>query len=582
MTLPDDSQGSSRTPARPDLGSPETLRTDRPSHWPVAVLVLLGLLQFGLVFRVNFNWDEFAYLARIYEYLRHEPTSIWQRFHVHLFAWLTRVPGDEISRLIAGRFASFAAEVVALALAYRLGRRFLARRHAAFGVAAVLSSEYVLRHGFSFRPDPFCLALFLAAVHLLLTDRRRGLAAMLAGAAGALALLLTLKSIFLLVALVGLIAARGIRRPRVEARRALAFVFSGLVVGAALYLYHRASLPLSPTAPRVHADLPGIANAMLLPDHLFPRWQYLAESLRQSFLVWIAVLAGLVMAIAAWRQGREEALLLPLAFPLATLVFYRNAWPYYYAFVLVPLAGFAGLSLARLEAWVGRGRLRALRLLPRVLWCGVAITYSTHYLSHVADETLAQRQLVQVVHHLFPEPVRYLDRCSMIGSFPKVGFFMSTLGVQKYWELGRPVMVELLRTEAPVFLLANSEGLELDLPEEVARRSLFALRPEDRQMLRQNFVRHWGALWITGKTLRLDETGSTDFEILVGGPYTVESAAPLRVDGNLVEPAAVVQLATGPHRADQGRHEEVVILRWGNHLPRPAQPPVRQPLFTLF
>ena len=583
MTLPADSQGVPRTPAQHDPRSPEVLpAAGEGSRWPVAVLVLLALLQLGLVFRVNFNWDEFAYLGRIYEYLRDEPTSTWQRFHVHLFGWLTRIPGDEISQLIAGRLASFAAEVATLALAYRLGRRFLSRRHAAFGVAAVLSSEYVLRHGFSFRPDPFCLALFLAAANLLLAERRLGLAAALAGAAGALALMLTLKSIFLLAALVGLIATRWIRRPRVEARRALAFLLSALVVGTALYLYHRASLPPASTDPMVHSDLPGTANAMLLPEHLFPRWQYLAASLQQSMLVWIAVLAGLAMAIFGWRRGREEALLLPLAFPLATLVFYRNAWPYYYALVLVPLAGFAGLSLARLKAWVGSSRLRALRVLPGVLWCGIAITYSTHFLGHVADETLAQRQLVQAVHHLFPEPVRYLDRCSMIGSFPKVGFFMSTLGVQRYWELRRPVMAELLRTKAPVFLLANSEGLELDVPEELARRSLFALRPEDRQVLRQNFVRHWGSLWLAGKTLRLDATGATDFEILVGGPYTVEAAAPMRVDEQLVGPGAVVKLVPGSHCADQGRCGEVVILRWGDHLPRPAQPPVRQPLFTLF
>lgn len=558
-----------------------------PRWLPRPPWILAGagaLLLVTLVFRVNLNWDEFRYLSEVYAAQRGTLSDTWQSFHVHLFGWLVRLPGNETHQVFAGRLVALAAEVVGTACLYGIARRFLERRHAAFAVASLFSSAFILRHGFSFRPDPLCVALFALAVYLVLDEgRRAGLVGAGAGLLLAPAVLLSLKSVILVAIVLGCLGLQLLEgRRRAAAVRGGWFVVSLILAVSILGGFHRWSIGRAAGEPAT--GLGTIVETQFGTGMLLPGRQYLLASLKESPLLWIAVFGGLLgLAVRLVRRDglrTPEAVLLPFAIPLATLVVYRNAFPYYYVFVLAPAAVFAGLFLRDLERWLRARSVSVARMVVTLLWLGTLLTVGTHLLATARDRTVAQRQLIEVVHQLFPEPVPYVDRCAMISSYPKAGFFMSTWGMRAYWSLGRPIMEDILRREQPVFLLANSPGLELRMPESLARRDPYQLRPEDRETLRSNFVHHWGLLFVLGKTLVL-QGSAAPFEILVEGLYTLEGERDVQIDGLPVAPGESLRLATGPHTIQGGSVPgEQVVLRWGERLPRPAEPPVAQPLFT--
>lgn len=203
----------------------------------------------------------------------------------------------------------------------------------------------------------------------------------------------------------------------------------------------------------------------------------------------------------------------------------------------------------------------------------VLASFAVHYAVRFPDRTAVQRQVVEAVHVIFPDPVPYIDRNSMIASFPKVGFFMSTWGFQNYYEAGEPIFEDLLENAAPKFLLANHPALILDptvpTPEVPGEPRLFE---EDVRVLRDNFIPHWGPIYVAGKHLSLSEESAV-FEILIPGAYTVEAPGPILVDGVTRQPGEVVSLAPGHHTARSLRETQRVNLRWGVKLPRPAAPP---------
>jgi hypothetical protein len=86
-------------------------------------------------------------------------------------------------------------------------------------------------------------------------------------------------------------------------------------------------------------------------------------------------------------------------------------------------------------------------------------------------------------------------------------------------------------------------------------------------------VHHWGPIWLPGKRLTL--TGAeVPVEIIIAGPYTVETQLPVTIDGVVTRPGDVVQLSPGTHRVT-GR--DSLVLRFGARIPRPkADPPFRR------
>ena len=69
----------------------------------IGLTFLLGAYKVLLTGRLNVNWDEFFFLNHVYALKRNELTFVLQSAYTHLFRWLTRLPGNEIDQISAGR-----------------------------------------------------------------------------------------------------------------------------------------------------------------------------------------------------------------------------------------------------------------------------------------------------------------------------------------------------------------------------------------------------------------------------------------------------------------------------------------------
>ncbi len=106
---------------------------------------------------------------------------------------------------------------------------------------------------------------------------------------------------------------------------------------------------------------------------------------------------------------------------------------------------------------------------------------------------------------------------------------------------------------------------------------------EDWNILKSNFVHHWGLISVAGKKFKLDrQQGSIDFEMLFSGIYTIEADRPIYIDEELYNPGTVIDLEKGIHTISSKDVSTEVILRWGDHLYRPPQEPVFNPSFYGF
>jgi hypothetical protein len=548
-----------------------------------AVLVLAKL---NIAFLYQINWDEFAFLSHVHSYLRGDLGLALQTFHVHFFGWLAGVSGGETEQIVAARWVMLALQAGTGMLLYRIGRAFFSAPDALFAVLLYFSVRNVLLLGADFRADPIATFLLVLCIHRVLAFGRGYGAPLAAGLAAGLALLITIKSA-LYAPVVGLLYLIGLAESRERALRigqgAAALAATVLTFGA-LYLLHKYSLGSATDA----ADMATRAYGKTIGSQgFFPRWSYFADSLRTDALFWGFLACGLVLALRfAAVPGllrRADALrLLALSLPALTFLFYRNAFPYYWGFALAGPALLAGLAWEYLERRLGRvGRLvnrgALIAVAALILYAGFAIPFQKNL--HV------QRQVLDVVHRLFPEPVPYIDRCAMVASFPHAGFFMSTWGMEHYQARGRPVFADILRRERPVFIIANNLPLDIDVPDEVRARYLppaYDLLPEDLAVLRENYVHHWGPLYVAGKRVEVESAGGSErFEVLVAGTYTLEAAGAARIDGTPVAPGGTVNLAQGMHELAADAPGGYV-LRWGDNLTVPDQLPPRKALFTGF
>jgi hypothetical protein len=532
-----------------------------------AVLLLLGL-QLHLALVMSANWDEFFFLSHIYDYARGELSQPINTFHVHLFQWLPRVPGWEVNQIVAGRLTMLAAEAGTVFCLVRIARRFATLEAALAAAVVYLSVGEVVVHGASFRTDPLSAFLLMASLWLIVCSRLRPAPATGAAVLAALGALITVKAVFYLPALA--LAAIWRVRTSAEPRRLLVHLLAGGLVGATvlvgLFLWHRASLAPAPFA----AAVDGASSAYdktLGASGLFPRWPYLAHSLLGNPVQWALILAGVAFACAeaARRDQRWRGVaLLGMALPLATLAVYRNAFPYFYVFMLAPACVVAALPMQRIL----ERRAIALAIAGVLVFDG-----AMHYAAYVQHDQRLQRAVVTTVHQMFARPVAYIDRASMIGGFPQAGFFMSTWGMENYRAAGRPVLADNAARRAPAFVIVAHPALEAAVQGSTAPNPLALLAP-DAAFLRENFIPHWGPVWVAGKTV-----AEGAFVMRIPGTYTLEAPGPVRIDGQVVAPGQTLSLKAGSHRLEG---EPKATLRLGEHLYRPPGPPPAGELFWPF
>lgn len=540
-------------------------------------ILLFALAQLVLSFRLNINWDEYFFLSHIYAFEQDRLTTAMQTFYVRPLAWLSWLPGSEADQVVYGRLFMMACEAGSLFCLYRIARRFFGTSEALLAVAAWCGAGFALVHGASFRADPFAGALMMTSLALLLCERLTLVRGAMAGLLAALGLMVTLKSVFFLPPFLAAFILRGVEEGADRWMLALRhFAVAGCVCIASLavlWLWHSRGLPAAPMviAPGKSTTLTSgsldVLDKVILSQALFPRLPDIAIWFSQSVFLIFLCIAGLWLAFRHICRKHDRALgiaLLLFALPLVSLVFYRNAFPYFFPFILLPVALLAAAGASRI-----------IKPLHRItLVAGMAVLVALRLVSSWQIDQSAQREISAAVHEAFPEPVAYIDRNGMLPSFPKSGFFMSTWGTEQYLDGKHPPIADTIRQDQPPLLILNTPLLE-DAVLGTSQYGNFRLKAGDSAMLRENYVEHWGPIWVAGKTI---DRSADRFEIVLAGTYTLECEGRAMIDGKLTQCGSTFALVEGTHSWSGPQ----AVLRWGRNLPRPDQAPPNAPIYYGF
>jgi hypothetical protein len=246
---------------------------------------------------------------------------------------------------------------------------------------------------------------------------------------------------------------------------------------------------------------------------------------------------------------------LSLLLPLCTVAVYRNAYPYHFVFILPPAVIAVAPAIGPL--------LRRCGMVP----LGLLLLAMVALLSLSQDRRVLPRQrTIQAgLHEIFPAPVAYIDDCGMVGDFPRaINHFASGWALENYHRKGLPTYSMAMDAE-PVPLLLADRGIASTVCFDILHRRV--LLPKDERMIRENYVQHWGNAFVAGKRIAAGHQEQT-FEIAIPGSYTVEGGH-IVVDGKPYTSGSLIELSRGPHVVTGNRSTEV-ILRWGDHLRRPA------------
>ena len=200
-------------------------------------------------------------------------------------------------------------------------------------------------------------------------------------------------------------------------------------------------------------------------------------------------------------------------------------------------------------------------------------------LSFMQDRTVTQNQqaIEAGVQEIFAQPVHYLDEAGVIGSFPRThNHFTSGWALAGYRERGEAFYTAAIRNTPTPMLIRNTYALS-NIDSEIEDTA--SLLPADAQTLRDNFIPHWGEVYVAGR--HIDEGPSPiTIEIFAPGTYTLEGAS-IAIDGSAYKAGDVVELVKGQHTI-QPHAQAQATLRYGDHLPRPSRPWPEGEFFTAY
>ncbi len=552
------------------------------------VILITLLLKFHLIFLLNIDVDEFTFLSIVHQYLQGALAIQFFTFHVHFFSWLPLISENEVTQIFAARVFMYILGLGSCIFIYLTGRLFLNKSGALFSVLCYLSISNVIVHGSSFRFDPICVFLFLMSIYFLLRKPRSGLFVIAPGLNMALSLMVSLKTVLYLPAIGAIFLCRIFLK---ENRRAIfkeiVFFTVTLIIGFILvYQYHLFTL----SGEGLHSPVKVVnafASRGILFNGLFPEPVYMLLILVENLFIWVFWLVGIILLV--WelicfknKQLSENMLMLPLLIPLISLIFYKNSFPYFYVFIISPAIIFPGVFVSKIiDDYKKKGSVVFLMLISTIASLIVFVNFSIHYKRNAFNQTVTQREIVQLVHQIFPQPVPYIDRCSMISSYPKVGLNMTTMGMERYREANVPIMHKILIRQQPVFIVANIVYLDLSLPrgaKDIFRN--YPLLEEDHNILKENFIHHWGLLYVAGKHFNFNShVRSQTFEILIPGTYTLEADGEVSINGVVYEPGSIVKLKQMTYTIVPQTTPMGVTLRWGKDLYKPSYEPSTQPVF---
>jgi hypothetical protein len=555
---------------------PETV-TRRISAGLFAAVCACLLVKAALVFIQNINWDEYYFLSLVHDFQRGELTKALQTFHVYPFYWLTWLARDEIMQVELGRLTMWVFFASTCFLTYFYVRAFASQSSAIFAALFLVSAPDAIMHGASFRADPLAASLIMAAIAIWAKSPLSFRWSATAGIAIALAALVTVKVVFFAPAFAALAYWRwtNTNGKSYILHSVVTTALLGACTFGAAYLSHEQMLP--DARLDASAKMLGSAAQTTLFGGDFEAVKFLSRQIFvapvHSILMILAIGTALFFALS--RSAKKEHtplwLLFALASPLVSLLFYRNAFPYFYPFILPP-------TMVIVAWWIDR-----IKISPQLLAlisAGLIVTGPVVVLAGYTHRQERQQQVLDNVHTIFAEPVRYIDRNSMIATFPKRGIFMSTWGLKKYAEAGRPIYGAILASEVVPLLLLNSPTLEDAMGQPVNGKLVTRLLPEDRHILGTNYVQHAGQIWVAGKTLSVGPVAQI-VQFAIPGEYTLEALGNLTVNGKIVQPGAQLIVTRDAHMVSSDT-TQTITLRWGNRLARPNAPKVTQGLFEKF
>lgn len=529
-------------------------------------LVLVLLLQLGLVFTKSINWDEFFHFSQIHQHLLGRPASWLQAPFVALFFWVPSLPGGTIDHILLIRLLILPFELVTIAAIAAMARRLVGHETALLCALIYAAGGYVFLHGFALRADMIAAALLMTALWIgLCRPLRPAEMAMVAGLVG-LAFLSTIKSVLFAPAFLGVALFR-LEQPR--QRRLLAGTVALLFCAGLLLLALAPHLPASGPGGvlRDIGDLGRASTHRMFSGGLFRQGDWLVRQILFAPLFAAAIVAALFHACSPDRDRRERLLILLLLAPLATVAVYRNAFPYHYAFILAPAAVAVAPVVDRLRRRLGAVAAATLSVAGALLL----------FIAEDHDVLPRQRLIDAAVHQMFPVPVTYIDNSGMIGDFPRaVPHFASGWGLQNYVRSGVPRYSQALNAEPVPMLLANNAILRTPFGGQPYRGPL---HPRDVEILRANYIPHWGRVFVAGRVIA-PGAASVTIHVAVPGRYTVEGG-PVRIDGKDYRAGEVVTLDWGAHRIAGPRAAEAT-LRWGVHLRRPDFAWPSGPIYTVY
>lgn len=535
----------------------------------LSLIILLALSFAGVVlgvFHRPIDGDEFHFLSNIYGVANAQPISLLQTPYVHLFGWLPKMGGDEIQQITVARFIFVGVWAGSLALLYLLGRRLIDPLGALAGVVLFALFSYSLANAASFRIDGLLLPVLLSIALLLLKPSVARTAA--AGALSGVAVALTIKAVLWAPAFIGvLVVTLWDRHHRLWA--ILAGALAAIATLASIMVVH------SWLISTVAAPMPGVSSKymstagwfMFLEGDFFPKLQFFIRALVWNSATWILFFIGLTLALVDLRdpQSRRKALILVfVASPVLSIVFYANAFPYAYLVFMPGACLLAGRAFSRFMG--AMNGLPGIAAVVCLVCAGVPLAMSAW--EYRLDRQQNQKQVLSAVHDIFKEPVPHIDASGMVASFPRTVLPLSRFALASYRRAGTPVLSNYIRTARPPLLIVNTPVLDMWTPGMLEGLDpQWRLLPEDEEAIRVTYAHYWDQIYLAGRQWRDVAAGENrSFNIVIPGDYTLISSGPVIVDQQQHAPGATLTLAAGPHELQTTSTEADLRILWGRGL----------------
>lgn len=534
-------------------------------RWVVAALLATLALQLPLALNRAINWDEFYHYSQVVKLANGTLTEPLQTLYTRAFVWVPGLPGLGVDHIIIIRLFMLACELTTLACIVGMATRFTDRTTGVLCALAYLSASFIFRHGTSFRFDPPATALLMTSAWLLLRWGLRPPAMLAAALLAGTSTVLTVKTMLYAPVFVGiawLLWTEGGRR-REDLARLLVLAFGVMSFAALIYALHAGTLG-EESGDEARNLVSRAGSSMFTLGNPLYRWFIFVFAITSPLLA----IAALAAPVVIWREsggnGRKIALT-GMWLPLTTLLFYQNTAPYYYVFMMAPVAVAASPALAYAQHRYGARFIAGVML----LCAGAVLAIEPE------NTTERQRQIQREAQRLFPKGVSYFDACAMLGTFPKVNIFMTPWGIQHYLRGNLPSMVEAMKREPVPLLVKNDWMFDEALH---TKNKVGVLLPQDLAAIRDTYVPFWGPFWIAGKIVTPGNR-PVKWDVKVPGAYTVRDGAMI-IDGRRFDKDEVMTLNRGTYILSA--EEEIARLLWGNRLAKPVSNPPKEPYFMPF